>query len=104
MPPKVPVNQYWSATAYNRATYTLIRSVGCASRSSLTSELKSNADGSTKIWFGPKASGIKPIELDTHQSGEEFEVIFRSAATECPLLGCRGKADIEQSSLIVLGL
>jgi hypothetical protein len=38
VPPNVPITLYWSATAYDRATHTLIRDTACASRSSNTRE------------------------------------------------------------------
>jgi hypothetical protein len=52
VPPNVPVEQYWSVTAYDRDTHALIKGMDRASRSSNGSELEKNADGSVDIWFG----------------------------------------------------
>jgi hypothetical protein len=62
VPPKVPVHQYWSVTAYDFETHALIRDVPYASRSSLSEGFKANADSSTDIYFGPQApAGRSPI-------------------------------------------
>jgi hypothetical protein len=49
VPPKAPVRQYWSATAYDRATHALSRDMPWASRSSDTPGLQANPDGSVDI-------------------------------------------------------
>jgi hypothetical protein len=55
VPPNAPVKLYWSATAYDRASHALIRDQSRPSRSSLNVDLQKNADGSTDVYFGPKA-------------------------------------------------
>ena len=55
VPANVPVQQYWSLTAYDRKTHALIRNMPRASRSSQIQELQKNADGSVDIFLGPKA-------------------------------------------------
>jgi hypothetical protein len=65
-PPNVPVDQYWSVTAYDRRTHALIKNVSRASRSSQIPELQKNADGSIDLYFGPQAparnpTGCRPI-------------------------------------------
>jgi hypothetical protein len=55
VPPNPPVEQYWSATAYDRGTHALIRNMPRASRSSQIPEMQKNADGSVNIFFGPAA-------------------------------------------------
>jgi hypothetical protein len=45
VPADAPVSQYWSATAYNRDTHTLIRDVPRPGRSSQSPGLKPNPDG-----------------------------------------------------------
>ena len=66
VPPGAPVTQYWSATAYNRATHALIRNMPRSSRSSQSPDLTANADGSTDIYFartappGSRATGCRP--------------------------------------------
>jgi len=77
VPPGVPVRQYWSATAYDRATHGLIRDVNRASRSSQIPDLQKNADGSVDVFFGPKApAGKESNWVPTSPTGK-FEVLFR---------------------------
>jgi hypothetical protein len=77
VPPGVPVRQYWSATAYDRATHGLIREVARASRSSQSPGLEVNADRSVDVYFGPSAPpGKEPNWVPTSRQGE-FEVLFR---------------------------
>jgi hypothetical protein len=85
VPPKVPVKHYWSATAYDRTTHDLIPDVGWASRSSLTENLQVNEDGSTDIWFGPKAPAGKVANWVPTKPGGSFEVLFRLYGPEKPL-------------------
>jgi hypothetical protein len=77
VPPDVPVRQYWSATAYDRATHGLIREVARASRSSQSPGLGVNANRSVDVYFGPSAPpGKEPNWVPTSPQGE-FEVLFR---------------------------
>jgi hypothetical protein len=72
-----PVTQYWSATAYNRNTHTLITDVKCAGRSSQSPGLKTNADGSVDIYYGPSSpAGRESNWIPTDPQGR-FEVLFR---------------------------
>jgi hypothetical protein len=59
VPTNVPVQQYWSVTAYDRQSHALIKNMTRASRASNASEVKNNADGSIDIYFGPKAPAGK---------------------------------------------
>ena len=59
VPANAPVEQYWSATVYDRATHALIRDMPRASRSSQSPGLQKNADGSVDVYFGPKAPAGK---------------------------------------------
>lgn len=77
VPAKAPVRQYWSATAYDRATHALIRDMPWASRSSDTPGLQANSDGSVDIWFGPKAPAAGPANWVPTAAGGSFEVLFR---------------------------
>ncbi|WP_349434478.1 DUF1254 domain-containing protein [Pararhizobium sp. A13] len=77
IPAHAPVKQYWSATAYDRATHTLIRGQKTLSRSSLSPGLAKNADGSVDVFFGPTAPDGKEANwVPTDPSGK-FEVLFR---------------------------
>jgi hypothetical protein len=85
VPANVPVRQYWSATVYDRATHALIRDQKTVSRSSQSSGLQRNADGSVDVYFGPKAPvGKEPNWVPTSPSGK-FEVLFRFYGPEKPL-------------------
>jgi len=77
VPPNAPVNQYWSATAYDRATHSFIRNMKWLSRSSQTQNLMKNADGSVDVYFGPNGpAGHESNWVPTDANGQ-FEVIFR---------------------------
>jgi len=77
VPANAPVKQYWSATAYDRATHALIRDMPRSSRSSQNPDLKKNADGSVDIYFGFKApAGKESNWVPTNPKGK-FEVLFR---------------------------
>ncbi|HZL75590.1 MAG TPA: DUF1214 domain-containing protein, partial [Propionibacteriaceae bacterium] len=72
-----PVTQYWSATAYNRDTHTLITDVERAGRSSQSPGLQTNADGSVDLYFGPTPpAGRESNWVPTDPQGR-FEVLFR---------------------------
>jgi len=77
VPPNVPVTQYWSATAYDRATHGLIRDVARASRSSLSSGIQVKADRSVDIYFGSAAPPNKESNWVPTRPQGEFEVLFR---------------------------
>jgi hypothetical protein len=77
VPPNVPVEQYWSVTAYDRQTHALIKGVDRASRASNAADLAKNADGSVDIWFGPKAPEGKESNWVPTDPNREFELMFR---------------------------
>lgn len=77
VPANVPVEQYWSLTAYDRETHALIRNMPRASRSSQISELQENADGSVDIFLGPKAPKGKDANWIPTDEKRDFELMFR---------------------------
>jgi hypothetical protein len=77
VPANPPVNLYWSATIYDRATHALIRDMPRASRSSQNVGLQKNADGSVDVYFGPKAPDGKESNWVPTRPGGQFEVLFR---------------------------
>jgi hypothetical protein len=77
VPANAPVRQYWSATAYDRATHALIRNLPRSSRSSQNPDLQKNADGSVDIYFGPKAPAGKEANWVPTSANGQFEVLFR---------------------------
>jgi hypothetical protein len=85
VPANAPVKQFWSATAYDRATHGLIREMKWASRSSQTPGLEKNADGSVDVYFSPKAPTGKESNWVPTKTGGQFEVLFRFYGPEMPL-------------------
>ena len=77
VPAAVPVHQYWSATVYDGKTHTLIRNTPWSSRSSTSSGLATNADGSVDICFGPAAPDGESSNWVPTKACNTFEVIFR---------------------------
>lgn len=77
VPPKAPVKQYWSATAYDRETHALIRDTQRSSRSSQNPDLRANADGSVDIFFGPAPPAGKEGNWVPTSADGDFEVLFR---------------------------
>lgn len=79
------MSQYWSATAYDRASHALIRDQKWSSRSSDTPDLQKNADGSVDVYFGPKAPAGKESNWVPTSPGGQFEVLFRLYGPQKPL-------------------
>jgi len=77
VPPNAPIEQYWSATAYDRETHALIRGVSRPSLASNDTTVQKNADGSTDIYFGPKAPTGKESNWVPTDAKGQFEVLFR---------------------------
>jgi hypothetical protein len=85
VPANAPVEQYWSATVYDRATHAPIRNARWPSRSSQTPGLQGNADGSVDIWFGPRAPEGKESNWIPTDANGGFEVLFRFYGPGKPL-------------------
>jgi hypothetical protein len=77
VPPNVPVEQYWSLTAYDRDTHALIKNVDRASRASNNAEVKKNADGSVDLYLGPKAPAGQETDWIPTDPARQFELMFR---------------------------
>lgn len=77
VPADAPVNQYWSVTAYDRETHALILMMSRASRASNDTAVQKNADGSTDIYFGPKAPAGKESNWVPTDPKRRFELLFR---------------------------
>jgi hypothetical protein len=80
VPANPPVQQYWSLTAYDRQTHTLIREMPRASRSSQIPEMQRNADGSVDVYFGPTAPAGKESNWVPTDPKRGFELMFRAYA------------------------
>lgn len=77
VPPNVPVEQYWSVTAYDRETHALIKGMNRASRASNAAEVKKNDDGSVDIYFGPTPPVGKETNWVPTDPKRDFELLFR---------------------------
>jgi hypothetical protein len=77
VPPNVPVEQYWSVTAYDRQTHALILNMPRASRSSQIPEMQQNSDGSVEVLFGPTAPQGKETNWVPTDPQRRFELMFR---------------------------
>jgi hypothetical protein len=77
VPPNVPIEQYWSVTAYDRETHALIKNMPRASRASQVAELQKNSDGSVDLYFGPKQPQGKESNWVPTDPKREFELMFR---------------------------
>jgi len=76
VPPNAPIEQYWSATAYDRETHALIRGVARPSLASNDTTVQKNPDGSVDIYFGPKSPAGKESNW-VPTGGRPFELLFR---------------------------
>lgn len=77
VPPNVPVELYWSVTVYDRETHALVKNMDRASRASNAAEVQTNPDGSTDIFFGPKAPEGKEANWVPTDPQRDFELLFR---------------------------
>jgi hypothetical protein len=77
VPANAPVEQYWSATAYDRDTHALIRGVSRPSLASNDKAVQKNADGSVDIYFGPKPRAGKQSNWVPTDPTRRFELLFR---------------------------
>lgn len=85
VPPKPPVEQYWSVVLYDFDTHALIRDMSWSSRSSLATDLVKNADGSVDVYFGPKAPTGRESNWIPTKAGGRFEALFRLYGQTKPL-------------------
>ena len=72
-----PIEQYWSVTAYDRQTHALIVGTSRPSLASNDTAVQKNADGSTDVYFGPKAPAAKASNWVPTDPKRRFELLFR---------------------------
>lgn len=77
VPPNAPIEQYWSVTAYDRETHALIVGMSRPSLASNDKAVQKNADGSTDVYFGPKAPAGKESNWVPTDPKRQFELLFR---------------------------
>jgi hypothetical protein len=84
VPANVPVKLYWSVTAYDRRTHTLIRHTTRSSRGSNSAGIAKNVDGSVDVYFGAEPPDGKESNWIPTKAGNEFEALFRLYGPEKP--------------------
>jgi hypothetical protein len=77
VPANAPIEQYWSATAYDRQTHALIRRMSRPSLASNDTAVQKNSDGSVDIYFGPAAPAGKESNWVPTDPKGQFELLFR---------------------------
>src|SRR5499426_906254 len=77
VPANAPVEQYWSATAYDRQTHALIVGMSRPSLASNDTAVQKEPDGSVTIYFAPAAPAGKESNWVPTNSNRKFEVLFR---------------------------
>jgi hypothetical protein len=77
VPANVPVKQFWSAVAYDLNTAGFVRNVPKAGVTSLDKGLKTNADGTVDIYFGPKAPKGQEANWTPTVKGRDYFLLFR---------------------------
>ena len=77
VPANAPIEQYWSVTAYDRQTHALIVGTSRPSLASNATAVQKNTDGSTDVYFGPKAPAGKTSNWVPTDPKRRFELLFR---------------------------
>ena len=77
VPANAPVEQYWSASAYDRETHALIRGMSRPSLASNDTLVQKNADGSVDVYLGPKPPAGKQTNWVPTDPTRRFELLFR---------------------------
>ncbi|MDP9199681.1 MAG: DUF1254 domain-containing protein [Pseudomonadota bacterium] len=79
VPAKAPARQFWSLTLYDTATRSMIQAPSNDSARSSLDRLKTNADGSLDLYFGPAGSAPKGLEANWIETlrGKGFYPMFR---------------------------
>lgn len=85
LPPNVPAKEIWSVTLYDPQTRSLLQTENLQPVIGSRSEkLKSNADGSIDLWFGPKAPAGKEDNWLRTAPGKGWFAILRLHAPQKP--------------------
>ena len=74
--PDVPVNDFWAVTVYDLETAAFLRDQNKSSIDS-NQNLAVNSDGSTDVYFGPKAPKGKEANWIPTVEGRRFFLLFR---------------------------
>jgi hypothetical protein len=77
VPANVPARDFWSVEVYDLETAAWFRGVERTGRDSKRKGLKSNANGSVDLYFGPKAPEGKATNWIPTKPGKRFFLLFR---------------------------
>jgi hypothetical protein len=77
VPANVPAASFWSATVYDTATRSMVATASNDAAHSAYDKLKTNADGSLDLYFGPKAPADLQRNWTETAPGKGFYVMFR---------------------------
>lgn len=97
LPPKIPVTNFWSVTLYDAANGSGLANGQPFPSLGLRDKPQQNADGSTDLYFGPKAPKGKEGNWLAAVPGKEYFVVFRLyGPTEAALDKSWKPGDIEK--------
>jgi hypothetical protein len=77
IPANIPVKNFWSVVAYDADSRSILRNNQLFPSVSTYTNPKSNADGSTDIYFGPKAPQAKETNWIQTMQGKGWFTLFR---------------------------
>ena len=77
LPANIPVSSFWSLTLYDTETRSMVQNPTNDSARSGYDKLKTNADGSIDLYFGPKAPAGKESNWIQTVPGKGFYPFFR---------------------------
>ncbi len=79
LPPNIPAKQFWSFNVYDNQHRSFLETdqKTAGLDSTLNPAPKKNADGTTTVWFGPKAPAGQEANWIQTWPGKGFNVIFR---------------------------
>jgi hypothetical protein len=85
VPARVPAQQFWSATAYDRESCAFIRESPRVGLDSYDEKMWKNADGSVDLYFGPKPPDGHESNWIYTEAGKEWFAMFRLYGPGKPL-------------------
>ncbi len=77
VPPKAPMLDYWSVSAYDADTFSFVRTDQRRPSLSSLKDLARNPDDSVDLYFGPQAPAGKTSNWIRTESGKGFFLLFR---------------------------
>ncbi len=77
VPANVPAATFWSLTIYDTATRSMLQNPSGDAAHSSYDKLKTNADGSIDLYFGPKAPAGQESNWTETVPGKGFYPMFR---------------------------